>query len=477
MTIRVYTPGITVTLIKLVQRTDGVAARYAAAQRQFDLTPYLGDGGSVTTVKNIRQPTGGFSISFGDKADPTTSDTIYALVEPMDMIEIRASRTPEQYVGGDLPLIMRGFVSTVIRPEGVSQDGQPQRQVVIQGQDAGKLFLIYQILFQVGYVTDQPYLTTFQAQAATGIDAALLPVGQFMTQLVTRVMNPKITALFANSTRQALPFLTDTITVQEGTVVPNTMANFQGPVWNLVTQFADRPWNEVFVQDEEDGPHFVFRPAPYLDINGNFIMSGAVDPGSFTVDISQIMSLNVFRTDARVGNFFWVPPGYSSLDNNFLLSVASMQNGDFLDFDYANNSPALYGVRKVEAETKLVPDGLSGTPLKLSAGEQAAAGQSYITWFQERARDLKLMNRDNAVFEEGQVMCMGSEALVAGQNVTITRGTLTWSGYVPQVTHTILPLQTWTTQLLIERGTGFLVRDKLQSSPYFLEGFRGPYDP
>jgi hypothetical protein len=476
MTIRVYTPGETVTLIKMVKRTDGVAARYTAAQRQIDLTPYLGNGGSITTVKDIKQPTGGFSVSFSDKPDGSTGDTLYALIEPMDMIEIRASRTPEQFVGGQLPILMRGFVSTIIRSEGVTQDGRPMRQVVIQGQDSGKLFLISQILFEVGYVTDQPYLLTFKAQAATGIDAAQLPVGEFMTQLVTRVMNPKVTALFANSTKQALPFLTDTITVQQGAVVPNTMSNFEGPVWNLVEGFADRPWNEVFIRDEEDGPHFVFRPSPFKDINGNLIMSGAVDPGSFTVDISQIISLNVFRADSAVGNFFWVPPGYSSLDNNFLLSTASMQKGDPLDFAYANNNPALYGVRKMQAETKLVPSGLSNTPLKLSAGQQASAGQAYITWFQSRAHDLKMMNRDNVVFEEGQILCMGSESLVAGQNVTVTRGQLTWTAYVPRVTHSIIPMQTWTTQLMLERATSFLERDKIQGAPYFLEGFRGPYD-
>jgi hypothetical protein len=29
---------------------------------------------------------------------------------------------------------------------------------------------------------------------------------------------------------------------------------------------------------------------------------------------------------------------------------------------------------------------------------------------------------------------------------------------------------------MLERATSFLERDKIQGAPYFLEGFRGPYD-
>jgi hypothetical protein len=473
MTITVYTPGITVTLIKMIA-TGGVA--WTAGIRTFDLTQYLGDGGAVSTIKDVVEPAGGFAITFADRVNAQTADTVYALIEPMDLVEIRAARQPAAYVGQPLPVVMRGFVSTIRRAEGVGSDGRPQRAVTIQGQDSGKLWLIHSILSEVFNITDGPYLETFQLQAETGMDAALLPVGDFMTQVVQKIMNPKVAALAAYGAKQVLPFLTDTITVKTGTVSPSTVANFQGPIWNLVAAFANRPWNEVFIRDEEDGPHFVFRPAPYKDITtGDFIIPGATDPGTIALDISDTISLNVSRSDARVANFFWVPPGNSSLDNNSLFSISSMMSGNALDFHHNNNNPALYGIRKMECQTTLIPDDMSALPNSQPAGAQAAAAGDYVQLFQLLNQQLRDMNHDNAVLEEGIAVVKGSETYNAGQYIALTRGGLTSDYYCPRVSHNYGPLSTWTTTIALERGNGFLVRSASSGSPYFSEGFRGPY--
>jgi hypothetical protein len=156
--IAAYRPAVTVKLLKLVRRTQGTAEFYSPPT-DFDLTPFLGDGSSINTMKLIREPAGGFTIAFGDKKATVRLDTVYALVEPMDMVEIRASRTPEAYAGKDLPLIMRGFVTSVRRSEIMGSDGQPQRSVVITGHDAGYFWLIQQVFFELMYTTDVPYLT------------------------------------------------------------------------------------------------------------------------------------------------------------------------------------------------------------------------------------------------------------------------------------------------------------------------------
>ena len=94
----------TVSLIKLVDRKGGQAMR--AAPKQVDLTPFIGDGGIVRTTKTIGSPAGGFTIVLPDRVQPSIKDTAYALVEPMDMIEIRSSEHPEKYAGQPLPLVM-----------------------------------------------------------------------------------------------------------------------------------------------------------------------------------------------------------------------------------------------------------------------------------------------------------------------------------------------------------------------------------
>jgi hypothetical protein len=475
MTIQVYSPSIQVLLTKLVARKDGVAARYAQAPRQIDLTPYLGLGGAVRTMKNLTDAAGGFVVSFADTTEPTIQDSLYSLIEPMDMIEIRAARTASTSGGQKLPLIMRGFVSKVRRTEGVGQDGAPQRMVVVQGQDAGKFWMMNRIYFQIAYLTDQPYLDLFKLNVVTGIDVALLPVNTYMTQLVQKVMNPKVQQLAAFSNQVVKPFIVDA-TVPDGMVWPQQGASFgDRTVWSLVEMFADRPWNEAFVQDQEDGPHLVFRPAPYRDINGQFIMNGATDPGTIKMDIAAVVSIDMNRSDLRVANFFWVPAGNSTVDSAAEVNVSSLLKGEPLDFKYSNNAPELYGVREMNATSALLPNGLADVPRMLPADQRQPAIGTVLLWHQARARQLKLMNRDNSVFEEGGVVVQGIETLQPGKYLQLTRGSLVSSNYIASVAHAFSPLRTWTAELTLMRGTGFLERNKYAGSPSWAEGRKGPY--
>jgi hypothetical protein len=475
MTVQVFTPSIQVLLIKLVARKDGVATRYKQAPRQIDLTPYLGLGGAVRTMKNLTDPAGGFVVSFADTTEPTIQDSLYSLIEPMDMIEIRAARTASTSGGQKLPLIMRGFVSTIRRTEGVGQDGAPQRMVVVQGQDAGKFWMINQIYFEIAYLTDQPYLDAFQMHVVTGIDVGLLPVNTYMTQLVQKVMNPMVQKLAAFSNQIVQPFIVDA-TVPDGMAWAQQGASFgDRPAWALAEMFADRPWNELFVQDQEDGPHLVFRPAPYYDINNNLIMNGAKPPGTVKLDISQVVSIDVKRSDLRVANFFWVPPGNSMPDSQSGVNVASLLKGEPLDFNYSNNNPVLYGVRKMVSNSSLLPANLSDVPRMLPANQRQPAVGTLLLWHQARARQLKLMNRDNSVFEEGGVVVQGIETLQPGKYLQLTRGSLVSQNYIASVAHNFAPLRTWTSELTLMRGTGFLERNKYAGSPSWAEGRKGPY--
>lgn len=474
--ITVYEPKIQVILTKLVDRTDGVAFRYSKAHRQYDLTPFLGDAGAVRTMKTIATPAGGFSISFSDRVNKDIQDSVYSLIEPMDMIEIRGARRPELYPTDTLPLLMRGFVSSIRRTEGMGQDGSPQRLVIIQGQDTGKLCLINSVYFQIAMITDNAYLSQFHMQVATGIDVAVLPVSDFMRQIVGKVMNPKIQQMSAFGDQYIQPFTVDA-SVPDGQVLPQRAANFDNaPIWQLVEMFADRPWNEVFIQDQEDGPHFVFRPAPYKDINGQFIMNGAADPGTVALDIDAVVSLDMTRSDARVANFFWVPPGQGQIDTNLSLNVASLLKGEPLDFQYSNNAPELYGVRKMAVSTALLPNSIQNAPSMLPPDQQHSATGVVLQWYQARARQLKLMNRDNSVFEEGTALVRGDESLVPGKYLRLTRGELVSESYIVSVAHTFTPMGAgWTSTLSLERGTGFLVRNQFVGSPMWAEGRKGPY--
>jgi hypothetical protein len=480
MTIRVYQPALSVTLTRLVNRTQTASGSYASPFQTVDLTPYLGTAGSVTTMKDIDQPTGAFSVTFADKIHSEFGDTVYALCEPMDMIEIRMAREPQNYQASGLPLVMRGFVTTVGRREAMSSDGTPTRTVQIIGQDSGKLLDLYRVLFEFMVATgDQSYIETFKLQAMIGMAAENVPVATFMTQLITDVVNPRIGRLIQFTGEYVKPFQVDTV---DGSVPGMVSANLAASidsvsVWQLMDMFADRPWNELFVHDEEDGPHLVFRQAPYKDYTtGGYVLNGATDPGTVNLDISDVVEMNVQRSDTRVANFFWVPAGVMQLDSSMAINAMALVTGwPGIDLNHDANSPIIFGQRKMQVETKLYNGSQNQVIALVPASAQQQSASRIVSWVQARSAQLLAMNRDNSLFEEGSAVVKGSEDILPGLYLQLTRGALMSEAYIKSVTQTFAPLSSWTTQVQLIRGTGFKVRSDYPGAPYVAEGFRGPY--
>lgn len=477
MAIPVYTFGLSVTCTKMVDRDEdnGVAARYAGADRLIDLTPYLGEAGAVRTSKSMGQCSGSFEISFGDQMDPGFMDSLYARLEPMDMIEIRATRDPHAYVGRDMPLVMRGFLDLVRRSETVGEDNRPRRVVILSGHDFGKLLEIHQVFWELTIVKERPMLTAFGLQAALGLKVEMVGVSQFVQTFVDKVANAKIADLEMFSRQVVKRFVAET-SVEQGQIIPSRVGEVMDTTyWGLVSAFADRPWNELFIRDEEDGPHVIFREVPYRGLDGKYIMPTAADPGTVDLDIAEVVQLDVGRSDSRVANFFWTPPGSSSLDSSGYAVVGSLVSGSALDFRHGNNLPELYGERKMQVMTALQPDVLTDLPTRLQPIDQQAAAGTYVPWYRTRARQLQQLNRDNSVLEDGGIVAMGREDYTIGRYLRLTRGDLVSEFYVTGVTHTMQPLNVWTTSLQVERGTGFLTRLRVSDSPYLAENRPGPY--
>ena len=136
---KVYNPKISVKVLKNVARTttDGgqpVSERFKGANRVIELSPWLSESSGVRLSKSTREPAGGFSITLADRIHPDDLDSLYGLLEPMDLVEIRMAHEPHKVSNpGELPIVMRGFISDVTRSEGIGNNGAPQRHVVISG--------------------------------------------------------------------------------------------------------------------------------------------------------------------------------------------------------------------------------------------------------------------------------------------------------------------------------------------------------
>ena len=72
-----------------------------SASNIIDVTKWLGEGSVVRVHKSVRGEGGVFSIDFVDQLMAPLQDTLSALIEPMDMFEIRFAGDAYKYAGAN----------------------------------------------------------------------------------------------------------------------------------------------------------------------------------------------------------------------------------------------------------------------------------------------------------------------------------------------------------------------------------------
>ena len=495
-------PQLSVRLYKTISRTtvDGqvaVSARYQAKQPYIDLTGLLGDGSAVRTTKSVREPAGAFHITFADQPqkDGFSIESIYGLIEPMDMIEIRMWHGfgPAPVV---LPIKMRGFVSRVQRPTAMSGDGKPMRSVTVVGHDYGKIWQTYQVLFLAAYAAGQSLLTSFALSEMFGLGAVnAMPAAEFVRTMVQKVINPHIKAFMPEHTPMPKELQTgDSIAVKHG-MVNQSFQEMQGSIYDILKFHGDvGVWNELYTEDREDGVHVVYRPMPALLLSppkgakSRKIMDDAPDPTYVTVQDSFVVNYSPERADDNVANFYWVANSRFDMIDDVQRRMASIPSGDARVSlkDYPNASPKYYGVRPMYAETQQGGDGITNMTGGLPEPEHNARGDLQEAWIDKRRRQMLEINKDNVVYERGTVRIKGGpmrdtdakgnmECMKAGDYARFQFGNVESEAYVTQIEDEFIPFQSYHTTLTFERGTGFAVRVGMEggiNSPWLAEQSR-----
>lgn len=492
MQVKVYTPQVKVLIHKTIQRktVDGVVATSTRYQgtggdtRTIDLTPYLGEGSSVSTNKSVRAPAGGFAIILSDQAIPGGGgiDSLYGLIEPMDLVEIRMSHTAPQ--GGIIPITMRGFVSDIGRDEMMGGDGRPMRRVIIRGQDYGKLWQMLQIFYGPNYIIGEDILSTFKLldRYGSGFSNAVAST-DFVKLAVEQVINSFLKGLLPDGS--GFPQITvDNTGVHPGAVGISGIQSQEGTVYNLLRSYMDvGAFNELFLAEDDTGVYCVYRQNPALDINGQVIdpsitkapvadgQSGQTAATLVVVDVpaDQVVSMSLSRTDANVANYYWVQAPAFSLNSDLYQRQMTINNS-YLQ-DYPNSAVKLYGQRMMNLATQL-GGGVSNTKSGLSQEEQDARYIGLAEWMDNRRDFLVKQNKDNALMESGQIRLCGNERIRAGNYIRIRRGNFTALYYVASVTHEMSPFRAMFTTVTVERGLGFVERIKSGGgvdSPYLKE--------
>lgn len=479
---RIYHPECKIKLIKLIKRSEiaeGVpleSSRYQAYV--FNLTPLLGESGTVQISKSVRESAGAFSIQIPDKADGTITESIYGLVEPMDMVEIRMAHDPFEYPDG-IPIVMRGLITTISRGE-TMQDDKPLRVVTITGHDYGKVMQILQIFYlNISIVGENiiSELKFFHKYFENG-SPKLMSAEEFASGMLKNVINPYLNRLTAVTEKAVRAFSLE-ISI-DGYVSPQTISSFEDiSVDGMMRKIFDvGAFNEMFIEDRETGIVLVIRPTPFKNVKKKFIQGSAV---LNTIGSDEIVSVNVSRTDANVANYYWVVNyRWAFMQNEDAKAQASILNPDsFVKFQVQNASLAHYGIRKMEVESVLGPPDYANAD---SAKKEQIPGETTsLAYWLDRRRDLLAeMNIDNVVFESGTMVVMGNEKIKPGTYVRVLRGPKqehALEAYVYQVEHVFRPFTSMQTILSFDRGTGFIDRARKKVPPYLSEieaqGVRG----
>ncbi|SAK98646.1 hypothetical protein AWB80_07564 [Caballeronia pedi] len=488
MTVLEYTPVVKVTLYKTTGRRtlDGstpVSQNVLPANFAVDLTPYLGELGNFRVSKSVREPAGGFSITLADDyfVHNGAMESIYGLVEPMDVIEIRmrhndiTSHTENPTLP---PIYMRGFVSEVQRNESISADGKPQRSITLSGQDYGKLWQMLQIKYLPQYTVGENYLSGFKLfeRFGVGFDTTL-KAADFVAQVMDLIVTPFLQSLLPDNSPNPATIKTDAISVANGVVGVGGVQNQEGTIYSLLASFGDvGAWNELYLEDREDGVYCVYRPNPSMDLQGNMIQPDAVALTPVLVNEADIISLSVSRSDAGVGNYFWTRAPRFELVSDIFREQFAMTDADrdtvILD-QYPNSATQFYGMRIMETSTQQGGSDVSTINSGLPADQQATRDTSMVSWITNRRAIVVAQNKDNVLYESGTARIRANENIRAGCYVKIIRGSLEAMYYVSKVDLDCIPYQGLFMTLTLERGTGFIERVKVSSgastSPYLAE--------
>ena len=382
-------------------------------------------------------------------------------------------------------------------------DGKPRRTVHVTGHDYQKILQLIQI-FNMPCTPDVANLiSSFPLFSKYGSDLNVQNSTDFVNQVFSLIVNPYIQGLQAAGATSgaALDTVTTDIQVPDARVSIQLGAFGGGNLQELLRGYLDVvPFNEFFIEDRDAGPwgaagpYAVYRPAPLLGAGSRSPLQPIRDSETtgvttdsplspsanvVQIDTSSIVSIGAERSDEDLANYYWVDAprfslNYDDLTRQYAAYETQQGVAPYFLAGYLNVNPALYGLRKMEAQTQL------GSPAETDSGNGSPVGSgrfanqgSFIGWIDDRRNALIAMNLDNVVLEKGDMRLMGNENIRAGMYVEVDYGNQIRSlHYAHTVTHVFEPFGSYFTEVEYDRGTNFIDRltaSKSSASPYLAE--------
>jgi hypothetical protein len=375
-----------------------------------------------------------------------------------------------------MPVKMRGFVTEITRARQMSNDGRPIRTVVISGQDYGKVLQTFQVVYLTNYPGAPALLTGFDFFEQFGGEARNVISGkEYLQMVLDKVINPLLHTLIPENNGMPRDIKLD---AQAEGQLTNSYNNQQGSVYDLLKAFLDVGiWNELYIDDREDGVYLVWRPVPAFDLmTGDPTQQLAQAPFVGTLQDNFITQIRQARKDEAVFNFYWATnTNFDLIGDSFLQAQAMNINLHQPTLKYPNTAQKYYGIRAMYADSVMGPDDVTNMNTGLPEEQQSERDQRMTQWIIDRRDVMVNNNKDNVVLEYGSIEMKGgpsrdgtTDALKAGDYATVLDGRLTWQAYITTMQDNFLPFRGYSSTLGFERGNGFAwrVSDAAGTSPW-----------
>lgn len=288
---------------------------------------------AASITKNLRSPSGGFSVTLVPRRDYT--ETIF----PGDWVAIYLL---DGSPGSDSHPYMIGNIDTVQESNGVGGKGEMSRVVRINGRDYGKVLNGINLVFDP-CMGDLPNIKAYLSFISTfTVDRnkkggefrradQILPdlIALFCAEDRQQMVAPRsyqgqqvdaalretatgtpfdvVSTAVANSAYSTDPFVgfqldyTSMVSATSGKLMFNPDPNLTGTVWSALQQYSHATLNEMFVDTLQGVPKFVLRERP-------FSRSAFTALDYRDIEADEITSENLTKTDNEVYNWFRVSP-------------------------------------------------------------------------------------------------------------------------------------------------------------------------
>jgi hypothetical protein len=297
---------------------------------------------SLSTRRGIGDSTGKWDMLLSGRK--TEGESFLTHIQPMDYVEIKFARSPSQ--AGGLPIVMRGFVDNI-----TENTASGEKRVSLNGRDYGKIMLKVQV-----YYLDEinPTLSLIQQaglEQRFQIPAGILTPAAFVNLVNDNIVAPNLAAMRGN--RGWMPNMRVDVSVPDRFAINGLAVQpFTGSVWNLITQFASKPWIEAFITDRPSGPTLVYRFAPLRSYAATALASYAPSVDVTTIYASDVIAMNVGLSDNEVYSYYFTYPQYNLLDRiDFKAEGIDLARNPYLD----QSKLERYGFMPLEVSTPLIP--------------------------------------------------------------------------------------------------------------------------